>query len=157
METTLSGYKSIPEKFSRGDTESQETETEQVSVEITETISAQAVGGQYASLKGKASGRYSKQKTHASWTFGSCGAVSNRRMNNTSRESSIGSGEADANLMVSIREDGTYQGTFAEATLLIVNAASATGDRGLFAAVGFPRYSPLNDGAITVDTTKVCA
>jgi hypothetical protein len=30
-------------------------------------------------------------------------------MNNTSRESSFGSGEADANLVVSISGDGTYQ------------------------------------------------
>lgn len=46
------------------------------------------------------------------------------------------------------REDGTYQGTFAEATLVIVKVGAATGDRGLFAAVGLPRHSPLNDGAI---------
>ncbi len=132
VETTISGYKSIPEKFSRGETESQETETEQLSVEVTETVSAQSADGEYASLKGKASGRYNRQKTHASWTFGSCGAVSNRRMNNTSRESSAGSAEGDAMFAVSIQADGTYEVTANVPNLTFPVAGQFSGELEVF-------------------------
>src|SRR5262245_39053326 len=47
------------------------------------------------------------------------------------------------------RQDGTYQGTFAESTLVLVKvSAPGTGDRCLIAAIGLAKQSPLNDGAI---------
>jgi hypothetical protein len=75
-------------------------------LQVSGTQDANASG--FASLTGKAEARYDFQKTHASWTLGNCGKVS-RRMNNTSRESSTGSGEGDAVVNVSILDDGTYQ------------------------------------------------
>jgi DNA-binding CsgD family transcriptional regulator len=49
------------------------------------------------------------------------------------------------------RQDGTYQGTFADSTLLAVKvSAQATGDECLVAAVGLAKNSPLNEGDISV-------
>ena len=48
------------------------------------------------------------------------------------------------------RQDGTYQGTFEESTLLIVKAGSVSaGDRMFVCAAGFAKDSPLNDGTTT--------
>ena len=47
------------------------------------------------------------------------------------------------------RPDGTYQGSFADSTLLLVKAAgSADRDRCLVCAIGLPKNSSLNDGAV---------
>jgi len=47
------------------------------------------------------------------------------------------------------RQDGTYQGTFADSTLVLVKvSAPAAGDQCLVAAIGLTKRSPLNDGAI---------
>jgi DNA-binding CsgD family transcriptional regulator len=46
------------------------------------------------------------------------------------------------------RADGTYQGIFADTTLLLVKVASAHGGQGLVAGLGLPKHSPLNDEAI---------
>ena len=47
------------------------------------------------------------------------------------------------------RQDGTYQGTFADSTLLLIKVgALASSDHGLVSAAGFPKFSPLNDGAV---------
>jgi len=48
------------------------------------------------------------------------------------------------------RQDGTYQGTFAESTLLLVKVGAASpSDRCLVAAMGLARNSPLNDGVVS--------
>jgi len=47
------------------------------------------------------------------------------------------------------RPDGTYQGSFADSTLLLVKAGGAAdSDRCLVCAIGLPKNSPLNDGAV---------
>src|SRR5262245_19965059 len=47
------------------------------------------------------------------------------------------------------RPDGTYHGSFAASTLLLVKAsATADGDRCLMCAIGLPKDSPLNEGAV---------
>src|SRR5262245_62155329 len=47
------------------------------------------------------------------------------------------------------RQDGTYQGTFADSTLVLVKVSGpASGDECLVAAIGLTKNSPLNDGAI---------
>ena len=46
------------------------------------------------------------------------------------------------------RADGSYPGTFAQSTLLLVKAGDPTmDDRCLVGAIGFEKISPLNDGA----------
>jgi DNA-binding CsgD family transcriptional regulator len=48
------------------------------------------------------------------------------------------------------REDGTYQGTFARTTLVLVKSGRPwAGGRCLVCAAGFEKDSPLNDGATT--------
>jgi len=48
------------------------------------------------------------------------------------------------------RQDGTYQGTFAKSTLILVKSARPwAGDRSLVCAAGFEKDSPFNDGATT--------
>jgi DNA-binding CsgD family transcriptional regulator len=48
------------------------------------------------------------------------------------------------------RQDGTYQGTFADSTIVLVKAGSPlTTDRNLVCAAGFAKNSPLNDGTVT--------
>jgi DNA-binding CsgD family transcriptional regulator len=47
------------------------------------------------------------------------------------------------------RQDGTYQGTFAESTIVLVKAGSPwTSERCLVCAAGFAKDSPLNDGTV---------
>jgi DNA-binding CsgD family transcriptional regulator len=47
------------------------------------------------------------------------------------------------------RQDGTYQGTFAESTIVLVKAGSPwADDRCLVSAAGFAKSSPLNDGTV---------
>lgn len=47
------------------------------------------------------------------------------------------------------RPDGTYQGSFAESTLVLVKATGAApGDQSLVCAIGLPKNSPLNDGTV---------
>lgn len=47
------------------------------------------------------------------------------------------------------RPDGMYQGSFADSTLLLVKAGgSAPGTDCLVCAIGLPKSSPLNDGAV---------
>lgn len=53
-----------------------------------------------ATLKGRLEGRYAMLYTFAGWTMESCGQLSNRRMSNTSRDSSAGSGDAEADITV---------------------------------------------------------
>ena len=106
VETAISGYSGTG-SFNRGATSMQETETSKIAVQLTETLDEQSVGTAYVSVKGRAEASYNWQKTHASWTLESCGSVKNRKMNNTSRESSNGSGTGDAAVAVSIYEDGT--------------------------------------------------
>jgi hypothetical protein len=107
VETTISGYTSDP-THTQGAHTTQETETRQLTIAVTDTNDEQSGGGVYW-LKGNAEGRYSRQKTFAGWTLRSCGSVSSRQMKNTSRESSAGSGEGEATLMVSVADDGSYQ------------------------------------------------
>jgi DNA-binding CsgD family transcriptional regulator len=47
------------------------------------------------------------------------------------------------------RQDGTYQGTFAESTIVLVKASSPSAtSRCLVCAAGFAKNSPLNDGTV---------
>ena len=62
-----------------------------------------------ASLSGRFEGRYQRLKTSTRWVRDSCGPISNRRMNGTSRETLTGSGGGAAAFSVSLSEDGTYQ------------------------------------------------
>jgi DNA-binding CsgD family transcriptional regulator len=48
------------------------------------------------------------------------------------------------------RQDGIYQGTFADSTIVLVKAGSPwVSERGLVCAAGFAKNSPLNDGTVT--------
>ena len=107
VDTTISESSGVSPSDRGGHTLS-ETETTQLTVRVTETGDEQASSGLLATLKGRIEGRYSKLKTYAGWTMGSCGQISNRRMSNTSRESSAGSGDADASITVNLWDDGTY-------------------------------------------------
>jgi hypothetical protein len=95
--------------FDRAATSWQQTETTEVSVQVTETTGDDSTGGSlHASMKGRIQGRYNRQKTFAGWTLNSCGSIKNRRMNNTSREAATGSGEGDSSITVSVFDDGRY-------------------------------------------------
>ena len=95
--------------FNRAAESWQQTETTQVSVQVTETTEDDSTGGSlHASMKGRVEGRYNRQKTFAGWKVDSCGSIKNRRMNNTSREAATGSGEGDSTITVSVFDDGTY-------------------------------------------------
>ena len=108
VDTAISGF-SGRGAFDQGATESQETETKQIDVELVDTVSERGDGGSLvASVKGKIRGTYTRLKTHASWTKESCGATKGRKMNNTSRESTTGTGQDDATISVTIFPDGTY-------------------------------------------------
>ena len=94
---------------SRGATESAETETTKVTYELTETVSEHGgAGALFATVKGRVEGTYDTQKTHSSWTLESCGAVKDKRMNNTSQESGTATKSGQAEIMVTIFEDGKY-------------------------------------------------
>jgi hypothetical protein len=67
-----------------------------------------AGGNSFATLKARISGTYERQKTYAGWTLESCGAVTGRKMNNTSQESSKGSAEGEATVTVALSADGNY-------------------------------------------------
>ena len=48
------------------------------------------------------------------------------------------------------RQDGTYQGTFADSTIVLVKAGTPwVSERSLVCAAGFAKDSPLNDGTVT--------
>jgi DNA-binding CsgD family transcriptional regulator len=48
------------------------------------------------------------------------------------------------------RPDGTYQGTFADSTIILVKSGSPSmTERSLLCAAGFAKNSPLNDGTMT--------
>jgi hypothetical protein len=107
VETAISESSGVG-AFDRGGHTTQDTETKQLTVRVTDTTDEQAMSGLHATLKGRLEGRYTQLKTFAGWTMGSCGQITNRRMNNTSRESSAGSGDAEAVISVNVFEDGTY-------------------------------------------------
>jgi hypothetical protein len=92
--------------FDQGAHTLEETETEQVTVQVTDGVDASGTPA-LASLKGRVEGRYERVKTYAGWVTRSCGAVT-RRMNNTSKETSTGSGSGDATISVALASDGTY-------------------------------------------------
>ena len=104
VETTISSS-SGEGAFNRGAHSIQETETEQVTVNVTDTVSDQA---SVATLNGRTEAKYTRLKTHAGWTKESCGNITNRTMNNTSRESSNGTGSGESVIVVTIFDDGTY-------------------------------------------------
>lgn len=108
VDTAISGF-SGRGAFNQGATQSQETETKQIEVTLMETLSEHGDGGSLAaSVKGRIKGTYTRLKTHASWTKESCGATKGRVMNNTSRESTTGTGQDEATISVTVFADGTY-------------------------------------------------
>jgi hypothetical protein len=95
--------------FGRGGHRVEETSSTRADVLVTGTLSDHSGGGNsVASLKARISGTYERQKTFAGWTLESCGAVKNRKMNNTSQESSKGSAEGEATVTVALSADGNY-------------------------------------------------
>ena len=88
----------------------QTTTTTRTVVEVTETMSDQTDGGNiYASLTGKVEGVYDSLKTSAGWSTDVCGGPAiTRRMKNTGRSSSHGSGHGDGTITVSVADDGAY-------------------------------------------------
>jgi len=93
----------------RGGNQSAETETLRVTYELTETVSEHGGGGTlFATVKGRAEGTFDTQKTASSWTLKSCGAVKNKRMNNTAQESGTATKSGKAEIMVTIFDDGKY-------------------------------------------------
>ena len=104
VETTLSSS-SGEAPFNRGAHTIQETETDQITVRVTDTTSDQSG---LATLKGQTEAKYTRLKTFAGWTLESCGNITGRKMNNTSRESSNGTGTGDSAISVTMFDDGTY-------------------------------------------------
>jgi hypothetical protein len=106
VETTISTYAG---DGTGGATQSAETATTKVTYELTETVSENGSNGTvFASVKGRVEGSYDVQKTHSSWQLKSCGAVKDRRMNNTSQEAGTATKSGTANIMVTIFDDGRY-------------------------------------------------
>ncbi len=102
---TIISQSSGRSSFDQGAHTISDTETTKLTVQVTETVSDIGV---FASLKGKVEGEYTRLKTHAGWTRGSCGQITNRQMNNTSRERAAGSGKGDTTISVTIFDDGAY-------------------------------------------------
>lgn len=95
--------------FGRGGHKTEETSTTRADVLVTGTLSDHSGGGtSIATLKARISGTYERMKTYNGWTAESCGAVKNRRMSNTSQESSKGSAEGEATVTVALSADGNY-------------------------------------------------
>ena len=95
--------------FSRGGHKTEETSSTRAEVLVTGTLSDHSGGGtSIATLKARISGTYERMKTYNGWTAESCGAVKNRKMNNTSQESSKGSAEGEATVTVALSADGNY-------------------------------------------------
>jgi hypothetical protein len=107
VETTIS-ESSGRGTFDMGAHTLQETETIEMKVEVLNTISEYPMSALQASLTGRMEGRYSLLKTYASWQKKSCAQIANRPMNNTSRDRSGGSGQADATITVNVFDDGQY-------------------------------------------------
>ena len=105
VETTIS--ESSGENPGNGAHTTQETETTQLSVTVTDGVDPSG-SNTTASLNGRFEGRYQRLQTYAGWVRNSCGSIKNRKMNNTSRDTSTGSGGGNAAISVSLSEDGTY-------------------------------------------------
>jgi hypothetical protein len=106
VETSIS-KSSGASPFDQGAHTLEETDTEQVTAQVTDGVDASGTPA-LASLKGRVEGRYERVKTYAGWVAKSCGAVTNRRMNSTEKTTSTGSGSGDATISVSLSSDGTY-------------------------------------------------
>jgi hypothetical protein len=105
VETAIS--ESSGENPGTGAHTTQETETTQLSVTVTDGVDPSG-SNMIASLSGRFEGRYQRLQTYAGWVRDSCGSIKNRKMNNTSRDTSTGSGGGNAAISVSLSEDGTY-------------------------------------------------
>jgi hypothetical protein len=92
-----------------GASSSQETRTEAVEIEVTDTTDEQLSGGigLSATLQGSAHGKTNTLKTSSGWGSKSCGSQK-MRLTGSSRSFSAGAGAADSTIMVSIGDDGSY-------------------------------------------------
>jgi hypothetical protein len=106
VETSIS-LSSGEGSFGSGAHTMQETETQELKVTVTDGVDESGTEA-HSSLGGQSEGRYTRLKTYAAWTLGSCGSIKSRRMQNNSRETSTGSGSGDAAISVSLSDDGSY-------------------------------------------------
>jgi hypothetical protein len=99
VETLIS--QSSGQNFNAGAHTQEDTETEELTVTVTN-------GDALSSLSGRAEGRYQRLQTYTGWVTRSCGAVVDRKLNSTSRETWAGSASGDAPVFVELSGDGTY-------------------------------------------------
>ena len=92
-----------------GASSSQETRTETVEIEVTDTTDEQLSGGigLSATLQGSAQGKTNTLKTQSGWGSKSCGNQK-MRLTGSGRSFSSGAGGADSTIMVSLGDDGSY-------------------------------------------------
>jgi hypothetical protein len=92
-----------------GASSSQETRTETVEIEVTDTTDEQLSGGigLSATLQGEAQGKTSTIKTSSGWGSKSCGSQK-MRLTGSARSFSSGAGGADSTITVSLGDDGSY-------------------------------------------------
>src|SRR5688572_2830030 len=119
---TSSSTSSGASPFDRGAHTIEETETTQVTVRVTDGVDPSSTRA-LATVKGRVDGRYQRVKKFAGWTRESCGSIKNRKMNNTSAETSTGSATGDSTISVAVSADGTYSIAAVSADVLIPLAA----------------------------------
>jgi hypothetical protein len=104
---TLSSTSSGARPFDKGAHTLEETETTHVTVRVTDGVDPSGSKA-HMSLTGRLEGRYQRLKTYAGWVTSTCGSIKDRRMNNTSKETSTGSAAGDSPIVLTVSDDGTY-------------------------------------------------
>jgi hypothetical protein len=132
---TSSSTSSGASPFDRGAHTIEETETTQTTVQVTDGVDPSATRA-HATLKGRVEGRYERVKNHAGWTRESCGSIKNRKMNNTSKETSTGTGTGDSTITVSLSGDGTYTITAISQDVVMPIAGHFNGSLDVFRSGG---------------------
>ena len=128
---TSSSTSSGASPFDRGAHTIEETETTQVTVRVTDGVDPSGTRA-LATLKGRVEGRFERVKTFAGWVRDSCGSIKNRKMNNTSKETSTGSGAGDSTISVSVSVDGTYAITAVSPDVVMPIAGQVNGSLEVF-------------------------
>jgi hypothetical protein len=132
---TSSSTSSGVSPFDRGGHTMQETETTQATVTVTDGADPLSTPA-HAMLKGRVEGRYERVKTFAGWIRDSCGSIKNRVMNNTSKETSSGSGAGDATISVSVSDDGSYTIATVSSDVVMPIVGHFTGSLEVFRSAG---------------------
>lgn len=110
MEETIDTTSGGQAPFDAGAHTLQESENTRVTIDVTETVSElpSGDGGVVATLKGRITGQHNRLKTYKGWVRQSCGATSNRKMDNTSKDTVTGSGDGEATILLSLAGSGSY-------------------------------------------------